>query len=126
MADYTTIEQVKIRLKHFHVNTVENDDGTTSDVVEFDRKDENPLIEMLIQQAISDVKAARKYPDDYTEEMIVADMENYNSIVVSLAAYDRMKSGSDFQGSDSENGKSRTWNEREKLLSSVCPIARII
>ena len=31
--EYTTLEQVKIRLKQFHIDTVTNDDETTSDVV---------------------------------------------------------------------------------------------
>ena len=29
--EYTTLEQVKIRLKQFHIDTVTNDDETTSD-----------------------------------------------------------------------------------------------
>ena len=43
---YTTLEQVKIRLKQFHI-----DDSSGSDVTVFDRKEENPLIEQLIEQA---------------------------------------------------------------------------
>lgn len=43
--EYTTLEQVKIRLKQFHIDTVTNDDETTSDVVVFDNKEDNPLIE---------------------------------------------------------------------------------
>ena len=46
--EYTTLEQVKIRLKQFHIDTVTNDDETTSDVVVFDKKEDNPLIEQLI------------------------------------------------------------------------------
>lgn len=36
--EYTTLEQVKIRLKQFHIDTVTNDDETTSDVVVFDKR----------------------------------------------------------------------------------------
>lgn len=49
--EYTTLEQVKIRLKQFHIDTVTNDDDTTSDVVVFDNKEDNPIIEQLIKQA---------------------------------------------------------------------------
>lgn len=49
--EYTTLEQVKIRLKQFHIETVANDDETTSDVVVFDSKEDNPIIEQLIKQA---------------------------------------------------------------------------
>ena len=59
MAEYTTLEQVKIRLKQFHIETIENDDDTTSDVVVFDSKEDNPIIEQLIKQATEDVKAKR-------------------------------------------------------------------
>ena len=52
MAEYTTLEQVKIRLKQFHIETVTNEDNTTSaEVVVFDKPQDNPLIEQLIKQA---------------------------------------------------------------------------
>ena len=47
MDEYTILEQVKIRLKQFHIDTVTNDDYTTSDVVVFDNKEDNPVIEQL-------------------------------------------------------------------------------
>ena len=59
MAEYTTLEQVKIRLGQFHIGTVTNDDETTSDVVVFDNKEDNTIIEQLIKQATEDVKARR-------------------------------------------------------------------
>ena len=40
--EYTTLEQAKIRLKQFHIDTVTNDDETTSDVVVFDNKEITP------------------------------------------------------------------------------------
>ena len=41
MAEYTTLKQVKIRLKQFHI------DSESSEVV-FDHLEENPLLEQLI------------------------------------------------------------------------------
>ena len=55
MEEYTTLEQVKIRLKQFHIETVENEDNTESDVVVFDSKEDNLLLEQLIKQATKDV-----------------------------------------------------------------------
>ena len=43
MADYSILEQVKIRLRQFHVD----DD----DSVVFVKKEENPLLNQLIEQA---------------------------------------------------------------------------
>ena len=57
--EYTTLEQVKIRLKQFHIETVANEDETTSDVVVFDNKENDLLIEQLIKQATEDVKHGR-------------------------------------------------------------------
>ena len=49
--EYTTLEQVKIILKQFHIDTVTNDDETTSDVVVFDNIEDNPVIYQLIKHA---------------------------------------------------------------------------
>ena len=86
--EYTTLEQVKIRLKQFHIDTVTNDDETTSDVVVFDKKEDNPLIEQLIKQATEDVKAKRCYPDTFTDDDITADLKQFENVVINLAVYD--------------------------------------
>lgn len=123
---YTTLEQVKIRLKQFHVETVTNDDDTTSDVVVFDKKEDNPLIEQLIAQATEDVKAIRKYPDGYTEEMITEDLEQFTGVIINLTVYDHSQAGEAYMASYSENGVSRSWKERDKLFVGVFPIANVL
>ena len=70
MAEYSIVEQVKIRLKQFHIETVTNEDDTASDVVVFDKPQDNPLIEQLIKQAKQDIVAMRNYPSTYTQERI--------------------------------------------------------
>lgn len=125
MSAYTVLEQVKIRLKQFHMETVEND-GLTSSTVMFDRKEDNPLLEQLINQATEDIKNKRRYPKDYTKEEIEEDLKKYESVLVNVVVYDRMKLGGDFQQSDSENGKSRTWVDRNALFKEIYPIARIV
>lgn len=125
MSAYTVLEQIKIRLKQFHMETVEND-GLTSSTVMFDRKEDNPLLEQLINQATEDIKNKRRYPKDYTKEEIEEDLKKYESVLVNVVVYDRMKLGGDFQQSDSENGKSRTWVDRNTLFKEIYPIARIV
>lgn len=124
MAEYTTLEQVKIRLKQFYIETIENDDETTSDVVAFDNKEDNPIIEQLIKQATEDVKAKRNYPDGYTEEMITEDLKKYQSVIVNLAVYDHSQAGEAFMASYGENGVSRTWKDRDSLFAGVFPFAK--
>lgn len=125
MSAYTVLEQIKIRLKQFHMETVEND-GLTSSTVMFDQKEDNLLLEQLINQATEDIKNKRRYPKDYTKEEIEEDLKKYESVLVNVVVYDRMKLGGDFQQSDSENGKSRTWVDRNTLFKEIYPIARIV
>lgn len=123
MAEYTTLEQVKIRLKQFHIDS--KSDSESSEVV-FDHLEENPLLEQLISQAEADIRAKRMYPESYTEEKIAADIEKFQSVVVNLVVYDRSQAGENFMASYSENGVSRTWRDREDLFVGVFPFAKIL
>ena len=123
MAEYTTLEQVKIRLKQFHIDS--KSDSESSDVV-FDHLEENPILEQLISQAEADIRAKRMYPESYTEEKIAADMKKFQSVVVNLVVYDRSQAGENFMASYSENGVSRTWRDREELFVGVFPFAKVL
>lgn len=124
--EYTTLEQVKIRLKQFHIETVTNDDETTSDVVVFDEKEDNPLIEQLIKQATEDVKARRNYPSNYTEETITEDLKQFEGVIVNLVVYDHSQAGEAFMASYGENGVNRTWKDRNDLLNGVFPFIKAL
>lgn len=123
MAEYTTLEQVKIRLKQFHIDS-ESDSKSTK--VVFDHLEENPFLEQLISQAEADIRAKRMYPESYTEEKIVADIKKFQSVVVNLVVYDRSQAGENFMASYSENGVSRTWRDREDLFVGVFPFAKVL
>ena len=125
-AEYTILAQVKIRLKQFHIETVTNEDDTTKDVVVFDNKEDNPIIEQLIKQATEDVKAKRNYPDSYTEEMITDDLKKFESVIVNLAVYDHSQAGEEFMASFGENGVSRTWKDRDSLFVGVFPFVKML
>lgn len=73
---YSTLEKVKIRLGQYHIETVENEDGTSSDVVIFDEKEDNPKIEQLIDQIKNEIRNKRMYPESYTAEKIDDDLKN--------------------------------------------------
>lgn len=123
MEEYTTLEQVKIRLKQFHIDS--KSDSESSKVV-FDHLEENPILEQLISQAEADIRAKRMYPESYTEEKIAADMKKFQSVVVNLVVYDRSQAGENFMASYSENGVSRTWRDREELFVGVFPFAKVL
>lgn len=117
----TTLEQVKIRLKQFHM---ENVDG--KDVVVFDKIEDNPLIEQLIEQAKKDVVAKRCYPDSYTQEMIEEDMNSFEGVIVNLVVYDHSQAGENYMSSFSENGVSRHWRDRDSLFVGVYPFVKAL
>ena len=125
-AEYTILAQVKIRLKQFHIETVTNEDDTTKDVVVFDNKEDDLLIEQLIKQATEDVKAKRNYPDSYTEEMITEDLKQFEGVIVNLAVYDHSQAGEEFMASFGENGVSRTWKDRDSLFVGVFPFVKML
>ncbi len=107
---YSRLEQLKIRLRQSDVSC--------------DKEDE--FLEELIYQAEQDVRLYRNYPDNYTEEMIEKDMKKFDSIIVNLALYDYNQEGGEFQISSSENGTSRSWIDRDKILGKVTPFVQIL
>lgn len=105
---YSRLEQLKIRLRQSGVSS------------------ENEFLQQLIFQAEQDVRLYRNYPDNYTEEMIEKDMKKFDSIIVNLALYDYNQEGGEFQTSSSENGTSRSWIDRDKILGKVTPFVNVL
>lgn len=124
MSEYTTLEQVKIRLKQFHIETVTDEDDATSDVVVFDQKEDNPYIEQLIKQAKNEVASRRNYPESYADEKISEDLKRFEDVIVNLAVYDHSQAGEAYMASYSENGISLNWKDRESLFVSVFPFVK--
>ena len=118
---YTVLEQVKIRLKQFHI-----DDSSGTDITVFDHKEENPLLEQLIVQAIDEIMSRRMYPESYTKEQIENDMKKYESVIVNLTVYDRSQAGKAYMASYTENGVSRNWKDRDSLLAGVYPFVKVL
>ena len=122
---YTLVEQVKIRLKQFHIEEVEDEaTGEKSDKVVFDKKECNPLIEQLLEQARKEIIRRRNYPKTYTQERIDSDVKNYEDIMVDLAVYNRSQAGEAYMASLSENGVNRTWRNPESLFVGVFPFVK--
>ena len=96
------------------------------DFIDFDKIENNPLIEQLIEQAKKDVIAKRCYPDSYTQEMIEEDMNSYDGVIVNLVVYDYSQAGENYMSSFSENGVSRNWRKRSELFVGVYPFAKVL
>ncbi len=124
---YTTLEQVKIRLHQYHIDTVKNDDSdTTTNVVVFDDIEDNPLIEQLIEQSRQEIISLRNYPSSYTQEQIDNDMTKYENVIVNLTVYDHSQAGENYMASMNEGGVNRTWKNRNDLLAGVFPLVKVI
>ena len=123
---YTTLAQVKIRLHQYHIDTVTNDDDTTSSVVVFDDIEDNPIIEQPIEQSRQEIISLRNYPSSYTQEQIDNDMSNYESVIVNLTVYDHSQAGENYMASMNEGGVNRTWKNRNDLLAGVFPFVKVI
>lgn len=124
---YTTLEQVKIRLHQYHIDTVKNDDSdTTTSVVVFDNIEDNPLIEQLIEQSRQEIISLRNYPGSYTQEQIDNDLSKYESVIVNLTVYDHSQAGENYMASMNEDGVNRTWKNRNELFVGVFPLVNVI
>lgn len=95
--------------------------------IELTITDENfnlDLLQLKVKSAYQDVKQVRNYPDYYTEEMIDSDMRKFYSNIVNIARHDYYKVGADYENSHSENGVSRSYQDRDKLFAGVIPLSR--
>lgn len=82
-------------------------------------------LQAKIKAAIREVRMARKYPPDYTEEMISSDLDGYYSNIRNIALYDYNKMGAEGEESHNENGVNRSYVDRQKLFVGIVPISRV-
>ena len=82
-------------------------------------------LKQKVINAIREVKSERKYPTNYTTEMIDKDLYEYYSNIRNISLYDYNQIGIEFQTTSSENGVSRAYMDREKLFSGIIPLAKL-
>lgn len=85
------------------------------------------LLENKVELAIRDVMGRREYGNShYTDAKILEELSTrYFSTITNLARYDYNQSGAEGQKNHSENSVSRTWYDRNKLLSDVHAFVKI-
>lgn len=72
-----------------------------------------------IKNAIREVRLKRNYPEHFTEEQIVKDLQKHYSNIRELALYDFNQSGAEGQTQHNENGTNRAWKNRNDCLLGV-------
>lgn len=98
-------------------------DDLTAELSAADASFNADLLSPKVQNAIREVRAARKYPSYYTEEQIERDMYRYYSKIRNIALYDYNTIGGEGEQSHSENGISRSYVDRDKLFAGIFPLA---
>ena len=92
---------------------------------------EDVLVEK-INNAFREVKRERLrgiggvYPSYYTQEMQVADMEQFYSNIRTIALYDYNQIGLEGQTSSTESAITRTYVNRNSLFNGVVPLTPVI
>lgn len=82
------------------------------------------ILSIKIEQAIRKVINARRYPSSYSDDLKLADLETFYSVIRDVALYDYRQIGVDFEVQTTENGTSRTY-VRSSTLYKVLPLARM-
>ena len=83
------------------------------------------LLQSKVKAAYNEVKAARKYPETYSDDAIVKDMESYYTVVRAVSLYDYNQIGAEGQTSYSGDGTSIHYVSRDSLFKGVTAIARL-
>lgn len=82
------------------------------------------ILTEILNDAISEIKEARKYPSDMVASKIEEDMLKYISNIKKLTKYDYNQVGVEYQESHNENGISRTYMDRRKCFDGIIPYCR--
>lgn len=90
--------------------------------------DENEKAFLLskVRTALNDVFCCRNYQEHHSEGFIEKDMKRMKPIIKRLALYDWNTVGAEFHKSFSENGISRSFVNRDDILSEVIPFVTVL
>lgn len=84
------------------------------------------ILAVKVRNAIREVRKARSYPKNYTEEEIQNDLYDYFSNIRNIALYDYNQIGAEFQSSSNDNSVSRSWIDRDKLFDGVYAFIKVL
>lgn len=85
-----------------------------------------PLLTSKINNAVMEVRTARKYPKSYTEEMVESDLVTFYATIRNIALYDYNQSGAEGQTAYSGDGNNIHYVDREKYFYGVLPISGVV
>lgn len=77
----------------------------------------------MVDDAIEEVRKARRYPSTYSAEQIVADLYLYKPQIKKICIYDFNRDGAEGQNIHSENNVYRGFEDRKKCFAGILPIS---
>lgn len=84
------------------------------------------VLTVIVKSVVREFVQRREYPEDYPEEKILADLDNYYSTMLKVAEYDFNQIGVEGQIGHSENGVSRTYVDRNSLFNDVYKFVKFL
>jgi len=85
------------------------------------------ILAIKVDTAIREVRMKRNYTaTSYKEAQIEADLENYYSVIKSVALYDYNHIGAEGERSHNENSVSRTWVDRDELFNGIHAFVKVL
>lgn len=85
------------------------------------------VLAVKVKLAVKDLIAKRNYiATTWDEEKILADIEQFYSVITNVARYDYNQIGAEGEQSHSENGISRTYVSRDSLFKGVHAFVGVI
>lgn len=84
-----------------------------------------PLLTSKVNNAVNEVRSARKYPNYYTEERIERDLVTFYSSIRNIALYDYNQSGAEGQSSFSGDGNNIHYVDRKSMFAQIDALAVI-
>lgn len=111
-----TIDELKASVIESLVTELDSDPDFSEDI-----------LTEKVNNAVNEVKMQRRYKSvGYTDDMIEQDIVNFISNIHNIALYDYNQSGMEFQSNHQENGTNRSWMSRERLLSGIIPLTKLL
>lgn len=88
---------------------------------------DSAVLEIKVKNVVKEVMQRRNYrATKYTTEQIAEDLYTFYSVIHDVALYDYNKIGAEGESSHSENGISRHYVERDKLLGNVYSFVTVL
>ena len=99
-------------------------DDLTAELQIADEDFNENLLSAKLNNVIREVRLARDYPENYTEEMIEADMQRFYSNIRNLTLYDYNQIGEEFQSSNNMNEVHKSYIDRNELFTGINKLTR--